>query len=121
MPRAISHTVAVIKALGRLPSWTRQELADAAGVDRERISLLITELHAAGAVHISSWTETTHGRPLAVYSLGPGKDAKKRTALTGKERTAAYNARQRQRAQATLQQAILAMARQPEGALDGTP
>lgn len=107
MPQPYEHAVRIIGALARLERWTRAELAEAAGVDRERLSLLVTELHKAGHVHVDEWIDDKRGRQcIAIYTLGPGKDAKKRSALTGKQRMAALTARKKALAQSELQRVM---------------
>lgn len=111
------HSVRLIKALVTHDRWTRKELATACGWSRDRIERLVTALHQAKVIHIDEWLDDTRGRQsIAVFTLGPGQDARKRTALTGRARTAAYKARQKQHAQVVLQQALASWAQQKEPA-----
>lgn len=111
------YVVRLIKALVTYDRWTRKELATATGWSRARIERLVNQLHSEKVIHIDGWVDDSRGRQcIAVFTLGPGTDAKKRTAMSGRARTAAYKARKQQQAQATLQQALASWAKTEEPA-----
>lgn len=107
MSRSQDHVVRLVKALATYDRWTRKELMTAMGWSRDRTERLVKALHGGKAVHIDEWLDDTRGRnTVAVFVLGPGKDAVRRSKLSGSARTKAYKLRLKQRAQADLAAAM---------------
>lgn len=81
MRRPWGATANAVRAmLQELGPMTRAEIQRELGIPRDRVSAVVSRLHAAGETHISEYThddENAVRYPRAVYSWGPGKDVKK--------------------------------------------
>lgn len=70
---------------------SRAELAEECGFNEETVRRQISALYAIGMVHIKSWAEDDSGRfSLAIFKLGPGKDAEKPKKKPTKEQFARW-------------------------------
>lgn len=89
--------VAVARFLTRHERFTRAEFTLGVGMVRSAAERLITRLHKARVIHIDEWMDDSMGRAsIAVFAVGAGRDAPRRNALSGKARSAAYNAHRKQ-------------------------
>jgi predicted ArsR family transcriptional regulator len=92
--RKVNHrtTAQSIKLMQDHPV-TSHELADHVGLHSNTAGQFLRAMHMEKAVHISGWETDSMGRDCtAVYSLGEGKDVKRRK-LTGAQRQANRRAR----------------------------
>ena len=95
---------AVIVFLDKYDRWTRKEFTAVTGLSRASAERMITALHRKGIFRIDEWVDDTTGRAtVAVYTRGAGPDAKRRPALTGKQRTQAYAARKKNAAATAIE------------------
>ena len=86
-----------IKLLLDEPS-TAEEIAEHTGLHKQTVYELMRAMRKQGAAHISAWDVDTRGRDaIAVFSLGPGRD-KKRRALSRAEIAVRYRDRRRMKA-----------------------
>lgn len=86
---------AVLAFTTKYDRWTRQELALGTGMSRAAAERLVAELHKRRVIRIDAWSEDARGRAsIAIFTRGSAPDAKRRPALTGRARTAAYKTRQ---------------------------
>lgn len=81
MRRPWGATANAVRAmLQELGPMTRAEIQRELGIPRDRVSAVVSRIHAAGETHVSAYTyddESAVRYPRAVYSWGPGKDVKK--------------------------------------------
>lgn len=112
MSHSHDHIVRLVKALATYDRWTRKELATAMGWSRDRTERLVKALHKGKAVHVDEWVDDARGRnTVAVFALGPGKDATRRAKLSGAARTKAYKLRLKKQALADLSAAVNKLAK----------
>lgn len=97
---ALSFTL-VVEELMSGPC-TSDALAEASGLERKTIYLLLRTMYEHKVVHIASYEKDTIGRMARkVYGLGAGKDAKKPT-KTGAEACREWRKRQKVNAVASM-------------------
>jgi len=74
--------------LERVGPASRKALEIACYVDQSHARKEIFRMRSAGGlVHIASWELGAHGPYVAVYGIGPGRDAKRPKALTPAQKT----------------------------------
>lgn len=103
---------AILRFTATYDRWTRAEFMAGTGISRASTERIVAGLHANKAIHVDGWLDDSMGRPsIAVFTLGAGKDASRRTAKTGSQRQRAYRERRQLMAARGLQDALAAMAR----------
>lgn len=102
-----ANLAAVVRFVTKHERWTRKEFAIGTGIHRRTAECIVTGLHSNGVIYVDEWMDDSLGRAsIPVFAIGPGADARKRTALTGKQRTRAYLERKKHVAVASLAQAV---------------
>jgi hypothetical protein len=74
---------------------TAHGIAHECGASHVSVYKILGVLREAGRVHISTWESDAVGRPVAVWQLGMGRDAKKPPAKRAGEKAREYRARLR--------------------------
>lgn len=93
-PLTARRIAAILAALADGPLTVRA-IAARIHLCLDRTSEYVLKLADDGAIHLKTWAPQPTGRqhPVAVYKLGPGKNAPKPARQTGTQRQAAHRAR----------------------------
>lgn len=96
--------VALVELTRKYDRWTCAEFIDITGLSHGTSRRLIAMLYERHQVYVDEWRDDARGRNcIAVYAWGDRPDAKRRTALTGRARQAAYLQRRKALAGRQLQ------------------
>lgn len=81
MRRPWGATANAVRAmLQELGPMTMSEIQRELGISRDRVSAVVSRIHASGQTHVQAYTfddESGKRYPRAVYAWGPGTDVKK--------------------------------------------